>query len=116
LFDRTLSLRLKDIKFKEITYELAPIVYKYPLTTPGNFTFIIRAMMTLEGISIRMNPEFNFIEVAGPYARDFLFRKESALLRKQVWQSLQDAKSGQINWGRMWNLAKMAFSIYFQRA
>ncbi|HZS47679.1 MAG TPA: AarF/ABC1/UbiB kinase family protein [Blastocatellia bacterium] len=116
MFSRTLSLRLKEIRFKEITYELAPIVYKYPLTTPGHFTYIIRAMMTLEGISIRMNPEFNFLEVAGPYARDFLFRKESALLRKQVWQSLQDAKSGQINWSRMWSLAKMAFSLYFQRA
>ena len=116
LFSKTLNLKLKDVKFKELTYELAPIVYKYPLTTPGNFTYIIRAMMTLEGISIRMNPEFNFLEVARPYARDFLFRKESAMLRRQVWQSLRDAGSGQFNWGRMWGLAKMAYSLYFERA
>jgi predicted unusual protein kinase regulating ubiquinone biosynthesis (AarF/ABC1/UbiB family) len=116
LFSRTLNMKLKDVKFKELTYELAPIVYKYPLTTPGNFTYIIRALMTLEGISIRMNPEFNFLEVARPYARDFLFRKESAMLRRQVWQSLRDARSGEFNWGRMWSLAKMAYSIYFERA
>jgi len=53
------------------------------------FQFFNRALMTLEGISIQVNPTFNFMEVARPYARDFLFRRETAHLRKQVWAGLR---------------------------
>ncbi|HNJ40388.1 MAG TPA: AarF/ABC1/UbiB kinase family protein, partial [Acidobacteriota bacterium] len=94
-------------------YELGEIIYKYPFTTPTAFTFIMRALMTLEGISIQMNPEFNFLEVARPYARDFLFRRDSAKLREKVWQSLHDVRSGKFDWHRLYTLAKSAVSLYF---
>jgi predicted unusual protein kinase regulating ubiquinone biosynthesis (AarF/ABC1/UbiB family) len=112
LFRRKLDVNLAQVRFKDLTYDLGELVYRYPFSTPASFTFIIRAMMTLEGISITMNPEFNFIEVAKPYARDFLFRRESAFLREQVWESLHDAKSGRLNWGRLLNLARTAISLY----
>ncbi len=113
LFRRKLDTNLSQVRFKDLTYDLGEIVYRYPFTTPASFTFIIRALMTLEGISITMNPEFNFLEVAKPYARDFLFRRESAHLREQVWESLHDAKSGKLNWTRLLNLARTAISLYF---
>lgn len=113
LFRRKLDVNLAQVRFKDLTYDLGEIVYRYPFSTPASFTFIIRALMTLEGISITMNPEFNFLEVAKPYARDFLFRRESAHLREQVWESLHDAKSGKLNWTRLLNLARTAISLYF---
>jgi predicted unusual protein kinase regulating ubiquinone biosynthesis (AarF/ABC1/UbiB family) len=111
-FARRLEVKLADVRFNELVYDLAPVVYEYPFTTPARFTFLIRALMTLEGISVVMNPDFNFFEVAGPYARDFLFRRGTASLRGQVLDSLRDARSGRFDWGRVWRLAKSAYSLY----
>jgi predicted unusual protein kinase regulating ubiquinone biosynthesis (AarF/ABC1/UbiB family) len=113
VFARKLDLRLKEVRFKELTYDLAPIVYEHPITTPARFTYLIRAIMTLEGISIVMNPEFNFFDVARPYVKEFLFKRESKRLRQMALESLRDARTGRLEWGRLWTMAKMAFSIYF---
>ncbi|MBI4853493.1 MAG: AarF/ABC1/UbiB kinase family protein [Acidobacteria bacterium] len=112
MFERKIAINLGDVKFKDITYELGDIIYKYPISTPAAFTFIIRALMTLEGISVQMNPTFNFLEVAKPYASDFLLRKESAHLRKQVWDNLREVGSGKINWGRLAQLAKLGWQLW----
>ncbi len=113
LFRRKLDVNLSEVRFKDLAYDLGDIIYRYPFSTPASFTFIIRALMTLEGISITMNPRFNFLEVAMPYAREFLFRRESAQLREKVWASLHDARNGKLNWTRVWNLARTALALYF---
>jgi predicted unusual protein kinase regulating ubiquinone biosynthesis (AarF/ABC1/UbiB family) len=109
---RKLNLKLKEVRFKELTYDLAPVIYAHPITTPSEFSYLIRALMTLEGVSIVMNPEFNFFEVARPYVKEFLFKRDTAQLRQMAWDSLTDAKTGRFEWGRIWTLAKMAYSIY----
>jgi predicted unusual protein kinase regulating ubiquinone biosynthesis (AarF/ABC1/UbiB family) len=111
-FSRRLEVKLSEVHFRELVYDLAPVVYEYPFTTPARFTFLIRALMTLEGISVHMNPDFNFFDVAGPYARDFLFRRGAATLRSQVADGLRDARSGRLDWGRVWRLAKSAYTLY----
>jgi predicted unusual protein kinase regulating ubiquinone biosynthesis (AarF/ABC1/UbiB family) len=45
-------------------------MYDYPFRLPSNFTYIMRALMTLEGIGIITDPEFNFFETAKPYAKN----------------------------------------------
>jgi predicted unusual protein kinase regulating ubiquinone biosynthesis (AarF/ABC1/UbiB family) len=112
VMQRRLSVKLSEVNFQEIVYDLAPVVYEYPLTTPARFTFLIRALMTLEGISVEMNPDFNFFQVAGPYARDFLMRQDAASLRRQISDGLRDARSGKIDWGRVWRMAKAAYTVY----
>ncbi|MFP5260746.1 MAG: ABC1 kinase family protein [Blastocatellia bacterium] len=116
VFKRKLNLKLSEVRFKDLTYDLAPIVYEHPITTPARFTYLIRALMTLEGISIAMNPDFNFFDVARPYVRDFLFRRESSRLRRMALDSLRDARTGRIEWGRLWSMAKMAYSLYIDGA
>ncbi|MCS6884509.1 MAG: AarF/ABC1/UbiB kinase family protein [Acidobacteriota bacterium] len=112
MFERKIDLKLSEVNFKELTYEVGELMYKYPFTTPSSFTFIIRALMTLEGISIQTNPEFNFMEVARPYARDFLLRRETALLRQHVIDSLHDVKSGKINWSRIYNTIRLGWQLW----
>jgi len=112
VFARKLNLKLGEVKFKELTYDLAPVIYEHPFTTPARFTYIMRALMTLEGISIVMNPQFNFFEIAKPFVRDYLFRQDSARLRRLALESLRDARTGRFEWGKLWDLAKMAYSLY----
>jgi predicted unusual protein kinase regulating ubiquinone biosynthesis (AarF/ABC1/UbiB family) len=115
VFTRKLNLKLSEVRFKDLTYDLAPIVYEHPITTPARFTYLIRAIMTLEGISIVMNPDFNFFDVARPYVRDFLFKRQSSRLRQMAMDSLRDATTGRMDWGRVWSMAKMAYALYFGR-
>jgi predicted unusual protein kinase regulating ubiquinone biosynthesis (AarF/ABC1/UbiB family) len=116
VFDRKLNLKLGEVRFKELTYDLAPVVYQHPIRTPARFTYLMRALMTLEGISIVMNPEFNFFEVARPFVRDYLFRQNASQLKKLALDSLRDASTGRFEWSRLWTMARMAYALYFGKA
>ena len=110
MFEFHLNLKLKDVNFKELTYDLADVMYDYPFRLPSNFTYIMRALMTLEGIGMITDPEFNFFETAKPYAKEFMLRREGADFRKQfVGKLLGRDEGGKIDWNRTWKLAKMAF-------
>lgn len=110
MFALHLDLKLKDVKFKELTYDLADVMYDYPFRLPSNFTYIMRALMTLEGIGIITDPEFNFFETAKPYAKEFMFKREGKDLRKMLTDKLlgRDTEDGKIDLDRTWKLAKMA--------
>ncbi len=112
LFDRYLSLRLGDVKFKELIFDLAHVIYEFPFRIPATFTYIVRAIMTLEGIGTMVDPNFNFFEVARPYAKRFMFKREGRYLRDLIVNQLIRGESGNIEWGKVWKLAKMAFKYY----
>ncbi|MGQ0540779.1 MAG: ABC1 kinase family protein [Blastocatellia bacterium] len=110
MFEFHLNLKLKDVNFKELTYDLADVMYDYPFRLPSNFTYIMRALMTLEGIGIVTDPEFNFFETAKPYAKEFMLRREGKDFRKMFVAKLMGRdEGGKIDWDRTWKLAKMAF-------
>lgn len=110
MFEFHLNLKLKEVNFKELTYDLADVMYDYPFRLPSNFTYIMRALMTLEGIGIITDPEFNFFETAKPYAKEFMLRREGKDFRKMFVNKLMGRDSdGKIDWDRTWKLAKMAF-------
>lgn len=109
MFEFHLNLKLKDVNFKELTYDLADVMYDYPFRLPSNFTYIMRALMTLEGIGIITDPEFNFFETAKPYAKEFMLRREGKDFRRLFVNKLMGRDSdGKIDWNRTWKLAKMA--------
>jgi predicted unusual protein kinase regulating ubiquinone biosynthesis (AarF/ABC1/UbiB family) len=110
MFEFHFNKKLKDVNFKELTYDLADVMYDYPFRLPSNFTYIMRALMTLEGIGIVTDPEFNFFETAKPYAKEFMLRREGKDFRKAfVGKLLGRDEGGKIDWDRTWKLAKMAF-------
>jgi predicted unusual protein kinase regulating ubiquinone biosynthesis (AarF/ABC1/UbiB family) len=110
MFQFHFDLKLKDVNFKELTYDLAGVMYDYPFRLPSNFTYIMRALMTLEGIGIITDPEFNFFETAKPYAKEFMLRREGRDFRRQFVSKLMGrGDDGKIDWDRTWKLAKMAF-------
>jgi predicted unusual protein kinase regulating ubiquinone biosynthesis (AarF/ABC1/UbiB family) len=112
LFADYLNLKLGDIRFKDLTYELAEVMYEYPFHLPPNFTYIIRAIMTLEGMGIAMYPGFSFFEVAKPYAKEFMLKREGRYFRDLILRKLIYGEGGEIQWGKAWKLAKMAFRMY----
>ena len=116
LFKVYLNLKLGEVKFKELTYDLAEVIYEYPFRLPANFTYIMRALMTLEGIGIVTDPEFSFFETAKPYAKEFMLRREGKMFRKLIFDKLtgRENGNGSIEWSRVWKLTKMAAQMYLQ--
>lgn len=114
LFKLYLNLKLGEVKFKELTYDLAEVVYEYPFRLPANFTYIMRALMTLEGIGIATDPEFSFFETARPYAKQFMLRREGHVFRKLFFDKItgRENGNGRIEWSRVWKLTKMAAQMY----
>jgi predicted unusual protein kinase regulating ubiquinone biosynthesis (AarF/ABC1/UbiB family) len=117
LFKVYLNLKLGEVKFKELTYDLAEVVYEYPFRLPANFTYIMRALMTLEGIGICTDPEFSFFETAKPYAKEFMLRREGKAFRKLFFDKItgRENGNGQIEWSRVWKLTKMAAQMYLDQ-
>eukprot|EP00879_Flechtneria_rotunda_P001676 GHRR01001836.1.p1 GENE.GHRR01001836.1~~GHRR01001836.1.p1 ORF type:complete len:739 (+),score=239.78 GHRR01001836.1:270-2486(+) len=56
----------------KIGEDLFAIAVDQPFRFPATFTFVLRAFSTLEGIGKTLNPQYNFSEVATPYARELL--------------------------------------------
>ena len=116
LFQHYLNLKLGEVNFKELTYDLADVMYEYPFRLPANFTYIIRALMTLEGIGIVTDPEFSFFDTAKPYAKEFMLKREGKLFRQLILDKLMGRDTeGRIEWGKMWKLAKMAAKMYLEK-
>lgn len=112
LLDRYLSRRIGEIQFKELIFDLGHVIYEFPFRIPASFTYVIRAVMTLEGIGTIVDPSFAFFEVAKPYAKRFMFRRETRYLRKLLVSRLIRGESNNIEWGKLWKLAKMAVKYY----
>ncbi|HST52755.1 MAG TPA: AarF/ABC1/UbiB kinase family protein [Pyrinomonadaceae bacterium] len=115
LFRHYLNLKLGEVNFKELTYDLAEVMYEYPFRLPSNFTYIIRALMTLEGIGIVTDPGFSFFDTAKPYAKEFMLRREGRQFRRLLLDKITGRDEGKINWGRVWKLAKMAAKMYLEK-
>jgi predicted unusual protein kinase regulating ubiquinone biosynthesis (AarF/ABC1/UbiB family) len=62
----------REIDIPEVTDEIAKLLYGQPFQIPAQFAFTGRAISTLVGVSTGLAPDFNFIDVAVPYARKFL--------------------------------------------
>jgi len=114
LFQHYLNLKLGEVNFKELTYDLADVVYEYPFRLPANFTYVMRALMTLEGIGIVTDPEFSFFETAKPYAKEFMLRREGKVFREMIFDKLTGRANGggKIEWSKVWKLTKMAAKMY----
>ena len=117
LFTHYLNLKLGEVNFKELTYDLAEVIYEYPFRLPSNFTYITRALMTLEGIGVVTDPGFSFFETAKPFAKEFMLRREGRAFRKMIFDKLTGRENGesQIAWSRVWKLTKMAAQMYIDR-
>ncbi|HEY9664886.1 MAG TPA: AarF/ABC1/UbiB kinase family protein [Allocoleopsis sp.] len=55
-----------------ISDDLYEIAYDQPFRFPATFTFVMRAFSTLEGVGKGLDPEFNFMEVAQPFAMQIM--------------------------------------------
>lgn len=72
ILDRLMDRPFEDQSVAEISEDLYEIAYDQPFRFPATFTFVMRAFSTLEGVGKGLDPDFNFMEVARPFALDIM--------------------------------------------
>ena len=68
LLDNFLDKPLESQSVAQITDDLYDIAYGQPFRFPATFTFVMRAFSTIEGVGKGLDPDFNFMEAAQPFA------------------------------------------------
>lgn len=93
--------------FQDVTHSFAPLVYEYEFRIPVDFAYIIRAIMTLEGISRQLDPGFDIFAVSAPYAARMMLTFPNPSLRQRLLNELLTA-DGSLDWPRLEQLAYLA--------
>ncbi len=97
----------RDLEMPEVARDVENLLYGQPFQVPAQFAFTGRAVGTLVGVSTGLSPEFNFVEVATPYARKFL-----GLDAEGAGQTIQQVLSQVLESGRiLLNLPRSLESI-----
>lgn len=72
LIERYYAKTLKDVNMSKLLNEVLTIVAKYKIMLPSNFTLLLKSLITIEGVGIELNPDFNIFEVAKPFVKKLL--------------------------------------------
>jgi len=78
MLDNFMDKPFENQSVAAISEDLYELAYDQPFRFPATFTFVMRAFSTLEGVGKGLDPEFNFMEVAQPYAMQLMTDNSSS--------------------------------------
>jgi predicted unusual protein kinase regulating ubiquinone biosynthesis (AarF/ABC1/UbiB family) len=81
-----------SFNFKAITDRFSELMYAYPFRVPARFALIIRAVVSQEGLAMRLDPSFRIIRVAYPYVAKRLLAGDTAEMREKLLEVIFDAE------------------------
>lgn len=97
------------VRFRKVLFDFSDVVYRYPFKLPSDFTYIMRALLTLEGVAITINPEFNFVDAAFPFAQKLIWKEGGASFRQAIIKEVFN--EGKFNAHAAFNLMKSAYKL-----
>lgn len=97
------------VQFRKVLFDFSDVVYRYPFRLPTDFTYIMRALLTLEGVAITINPEFNFVDAAFPFAQKLIWKEGGATFRQAIIKEVFN--EGKFNAHAAFNLMKNAYKL-----
>ncbi len=107
LFKTVFGAADQRYSFQDATEVFAPLLYEYEFRIPVNFAYITRAIMTLEGISLQLDPDFDIWAVSAPYAVRMMLTFPNPGLRQRLLDELLTQEGG-MDWQRLQDLAALA--------
>ena len=81
-------------------------MFEYPFRVPARFALIIRAVVSQEGLALRLEPEFSIVRVAYPYVAKRLLAADTEELRHKLLDVLFD-RQGRLQLQRLENLLEV---------
>lgn len=72
ILDNFMDQPFEEQSVTAISDDLYAVAYEQPFRFPATFTFVMRAFSTLEGVGKGLDPDFNFMEAAKPFATQLM--------------------------------------------
>lgn len=107
LFKSVFGAENQSYSFHGVTSSFAPLLYEYEFRIPMDFALIVRAIMTLEGISLQLDPDFDIFAVSAPYAVRLMLTFPDPSLRQRLLDELLTDDGG-LDWQRIQQLTLLA--------
>lgn len=98
-----------SFNFKSITDRFSELMYDYPFRVPARFALIIRAVVSQEGLALRLDPNFRILQVAYPYVARRLLAGDTAEMREKLMEVIFD-ENGRLRLERLANLLSVVES------
>lgn len=86
----SLGETVEAFNFKAITDRFSELMFDYPFRVPARFALIIRAVVSQEGLALRIDPEFKIIGIAYPYVAKRLLAGDSIEMREKLLEVIFD--------------------------
>jgi len=77
MLDQYYDKSLKEIKLGELISQLVEVSIKYHIKMPAEFALLGKSLITIEGIGLELDPDFNLAEIAKPYAKNLILERKS---------------------------------------
>ncbi|MFL0793427.1 MAG: ABC1 kinase family protein, partial [Prochlorococcus sp.] len=97
---------VKSFNFKAITDRFSELMFDYPFRVPARFALIIRAVVSQEGLALRLDPEFKIISVAYPYVARRLLAGDTREMRDKLLEVIFD-EEGRLRLERLESLLQV---------
>jgi ubiquinone biosynthesis protein len=68
------GLPLKNIRAKAVLDEIQPIVYRHHLRFPSDWWLLGKVLVMMEGVGLKLDPDFDVFAVSEPYVRRFMIK------------------------------------------
>lgn len=98
-----------NFNFKAITDRFSELMFDYPFRVPARFALIIRAVVSQEGLAMRLDPSFRILQVAYPYVARRLLAGDTAEMREKLLEVLFD-RGGRLRIERLESLLEVVES------
>ncbi len=72
LIDIHYGKNLKELRFPLIAEDLLDLIRRHPLQFPSDLLLLVKAIVTIEGVGSKLVPNFNSMELAEPFAKDWV--------------------------------------------
>jgi predicted unusual protein kinase regulating ubiquinone biosynthesis (AarF/ABC1/UbiB family) len=70
---------MTKVRFRKMLFDFSDVCWRYPFKLPSEFTYVMRALLTLEGVALQISPDFNFIDAAMPFAQRLLIKNNGVI-------------------------------------
>ncbi len=97
-----------SFNLKNVTDKFSKLMYSYPFRVPSRFALIIRAVVSQEGLALRLDPEFKILKIAYPYIAKKLLTDNSDEIVNILLEVVFD-KEGRIQIDKLESLLNTLF-------
>lgn len=77
LLDKYYGLPLKEIRAQEVMEDVLPIAFRHHLHFPPDLWLLEKTLVMMEGVGLRLDPDFNIFDVVGPHVRRMAWQMAS---------------------------------------